>query len=97
MEMNTNWRVLKNTYGEEYLYNYLHELQAEPGRLLEREKIIEFFTANPEEHLAVQLCLAKMGKVKYNGLASLIYSPDIKLFKYPLILIFYQYCPCWQK
>jgi len=85
--------VCLTSVGEEYLYNCLHELQAEPGRLLDREKIIEFFAANSEERLKAQLCLAKMGKVKYNGLTSLIFNHDIKLYKYPIIFNFLSILP----
>jgi hypothetical protein len=85
--------VCLTSIGEEYLYNCLHELQAETGRLMEREKLIEFFTANFEERLTAQLCLAKMGKVKYNGLASLVFNPDIKLFRYPLFFDFLSVLP----
>jgi len=85
--------VCLTSIGEEYLYNCLHELQTEPSSLLEREKIIEFFTANSEERLTAQFCLAKMGKVKDNGLTSLIFNPDIKLFDYPLIFDFLAILP----
>jgi len=85
--------VCLTSIGEEYLYNCLHELQSEPSRLLEREKIIGFFTENSEVRLTVQLCLAKMGKVKNNGLASLISNPDIKLFSHPLIFNFLSILP----
>ena len=85
--------VCLTSIGEEYLYNCLHELQSEPSRLLEREKIIEFFTDNPEERLTAQFYLAKMGKVKYNGLTSLIFNPDIKLFSYPKIFNFLSILP----
>jgi energy-coupling factor transporter ATP-binding protein EcfA2 len=85
--------VCLTSIGEEYLYNCLHELQVEPGRLLKREEIIEFFTVNSEERLAAQFCLAKMGKVKYNRLASLIFNPDIKLFNYPFIYNFLSILP----
>jgi len=85
--------VCLTSIGEEYLFNCLHELQAEPSRLLEREKIIEFFIANSEERLAAQFCLAKMGKEKYNRLSSLIFNPDIKLFNYPLINSFLSVLP----
>jgi len=85
--------VCLTSIGEEYLYNCLHELQAEPSRLLEREKIIEFFTANSEERLAAQFYLAKMGKAKYNRLASLIFNPDIKLFNYPISYSFLSILP----
>jgi len=43
--------VCLTSIGEEYLYNCLHELQAEPGRLLEREKIIEFLWLIPKNVL----------------------------------------------
>ena len=49
--------------------------------------------ANSEERLTAQFCLAKMGKVKYNRLASLIFNPDIKLFNYPLIYDFLSILP----
>jgi DNA mismatch repair ATPase MutS len=85
--------VCLTSIGEEYLYNCLHELQTEPSRLLEREKIIVFFTANPEERLTAQFYLEKIGKVKYNGLASLIFNHDIKLFSYPLVFNFLSILP----
>ena len=77
--------ICLTSIGEECLYNCLHELQFESTHLMEREKAIEFFSINPEERLSTQLCLARLGKVNYNGLVSLIFDTNTKLFKHPFV------------
>ena len=74
-----------SSVGEEYLYNCLHELKLEPNCLLERNNSIKYFSENTEERLAVQMCLAKVGKSNYNGLAALIFDPNASLFKNTII------------
>ena len=69
----------QSSIGEEYLYNILQQPQYEQSSLLEREKLIKFFDEHPEERLAVQIAVAKLGKQNYNGLANLIFNADIKL------------------
>jgi DNA mismatch repair ATPase MutS len=77
--------VCLTSIGEEYLYNCLQELRSEPSCLLEREKMIDFFAACPDERLAVQFSLAKVGKVSHNGLSSFIFKHNVALFKHPFI------------
>ena len=69
----------QSSVGEEYLYNILHQPQYEESSLLDREKLINFFDEHPEERLAVQIAMAKLGKQNYNGLANLIFNAEIKL------------------
>jgi hypothetical protein len=71
-----------SSVGEEYLYNCLHELQQNPARLSEREKLIQFLLANPEERLAIQLTLTRLGKENYNGLVRLMFNADERYLKF---------------
>jgi len=70
--------VCLSSVGEEYLYNTLHQPEFELSGLQEREKLIQFFDEHPDERLAAQFALAKLGKQNYNGLPHLIFSADIK-------------------
>ena len=69
----------QSSVGEEYLYNALHQPQFELESLQARESLIKYFDENPEERLAAQVALAKVGKRNYNGLSHLIFNTDIKL------------------
>ena len=70
-----------SSVGEEYLYNALHQPIFDETELLKREGLIDFFDKHPEERLAVQIALAKLGKINYNGLTSLIFDTDFKLLE----------------
>ncbi|MCL2499548.1 MAG: hypothetical protein FWE90_04330 [Defluviitaleaceae bacterium] len=71
-----------SSVGEEYLYNCLHELKQNPASLQEREKLIQFLSANPEERLEIQMALAKMGKENYNGLVRIIFNADDRFLRF---------------
>jgi len=74
----------QTSVGEEYLYHCLHELPLNNQALAKRESLIQFFTDNPDERLAVQdLFASHMGKENYNGLTALMFAPNISLLKYP--------------
>lgn len=77
--------VCHTSVGEEYLYNCLHEPQFELSRLEMREAFISRLKEQPEERFKIQLCLAKLGKVNFNGIPDLIYNSGGKLLKYPVI------------
>ncbi|MCL2363092.1 MAG: hypothetical protein FWC71_00330 [Defluviitaleaceae bacterium] len=74
--------VCLSSVGEEYLYNCLHDLQQRPNALLEREKLVQFFSAETEERLAVHMALHRLGKENYNGLARLMFAFDGKFLKF---------------
>lgn len=77
--------VCHTSVGEEYLYNCLHEPQFDESKLLKREEFIIFLKDNPEERLKLQVYLAKLGKINYNGIPAMIYSSDLKLLGIPVI------------
>jgi hypothetical protein len=74
--------VCQSSVGEEYLYNALHELQRNEPLLAEREQLARFLANQPEDRLAVQFALAKIGKENYNGLVRLIFDADERYIKY---------------
>ena len=75
--------VCLTSVGEEYLYNCLHELPLAPDGLLKREQLIKYFQENPDKRMAVQGCLARVGKESYNGLPYLLFYGGNKMLKYP--------------
>lgn len=77
--------VCLTSVGEEYLYDCLHSPQYEETKLLEREAFINFLQKQPDERFKLQIYLAKLGKVNFNGLSSLIYNAQGNLLKYPFI------------
>ena len=74
-----------SSVGEEYLYNCLHEIKFDKTELLDRENLIKFFEQNPQERFDTQFALANLGKLNYNGVASLIFRDDIKLLSQPYV------------
>jgi hypothetical protein len=74
--------VCLSSVGEEYLYNCLHELQQNAAPLKERERLVQFLSANPGERLAIQMALANMGKENYNGLVRILFNADERFLKY---------------
>jgi len=50
--------------GEEYLFALLHQPEFSEEKLLERNRLIEFFRTNKEKRLEVQTILAGMGKMR---------------------------------
>ena len=74
--------VCLSSVGEEYLYNCLHELQQDESGLLAREDLVQYLSANPEERLAVQMALYRLGKQNYNGLIRLMFATDKRFLKY---------------
>jgi hypothetical protein len=77
--------ICQSSVGEEYLYNCLHELQQNPEPLSEREKLIKYLSAKPEDRLAIQLILAKMGKENYNGLVRIIFNTNERFLRFQWI------------
>ena len=69
----------QSSVGEEYLYNTLQQPLFDEVALLKREQLIDFFDKHPEERVAAQIALARLGKSNYNGLTSLIFDTDFKL------------------
>ena len=64
--------------GEEYLYNALHEIRFDTGKLLQREKLIDLLERDGELRKAVQLVLAKLGKSDFNQLCGSIFDAKSK-------------------
>ena len=77
--------VCLTSVGEEYLYEVLHEPQFNEDKLLKREKLISYLKENPEDRLALQVYLSKLGKSDYNDISSFIYHADTKSIKYPFL------------
>ena len=71
--------------GEEYLYSCLREPQFDTAGLELREAFIQRMKAQPEARFKIQMCLARLGKLDFNGLADLIYSHDRQPLKYAFI------------
>ncbi|MCL2203840.1 MAG: hypothetical protein FWB88_07865 [Defluviitaleaceae bacterium] len=74
--------ICLSSVGEEYLYNCLHELQRGNAPLLERERLVQFLAANPEERLVIQMALAGLGKENYNGLVRLMFNADERFLRF---------------
>jgi hypothetical protein len=85
--------VCQSSVGEEYLYNCLHELQRDAAFMLRRERLVRFLDTHPEDRLAIQLALAKVGKENYNGFARLIFDADNRFIKYQWIYVMLSLLP----
>lgn len=77
--------VCNTSIGEEYLYDCLHEPQFEQVRFSIREAFISRLQEQPEERLKVQMCLARLGKINFNGISDLIYNSGNQTLKFPFI------------
>lgn len=67
IDMDEIFMVMNNTrsaMGEEYLYSMLHQLKYQEEDLLERERLIQFFTKNEDARIRIQEILSNMGKVR---------------------------------
>lgn len=53
----------ESAIGEEYLFAMLHQLQFDNSKLIEREKLMNFFEENQETRVSMQFSLWKMGKI----------------------------------
>ena len=74
----------QTSVGEEYLYHVLHDLPLNNNAFLQREKLINFFTKNPNIRTKVQANLAHyVGKENFNGLSSLLFTPSATALKWP--------------
>jgi len=85
LDMNKVFRrinVCLTSVGEEYLYNCLHELPLNPDKLQAREQLIRFFEKYPDKRLAVQSCLAGVGRDNFNGLPFLLFFGSHKMLKF---------------
>ena len=77
--------VCHTSVGEEYLYSYLREPQFELSNLELRESFISRMSKQPGERFKIQVCLARLGKVSFNGVAELIYNSSERAWKFPFI------------
>lgn len=85
--------VCLTSVGEEYLYSVMHEPKFTEDALVEREKLITYLKDHPAERLKIQMILAKLGKVNYNGLCTLMFNPDSKLIGKPLVYKIFAFIP----
>lgn len=67
LDMDQIFMTINNTCsaaGEEYLFALLHQPEFSEEKLLERNRLIEFFRTNKEKRLEVQTILSGMGKMR---------------------------------
>ena len=67
LDMDQIYMTMNNTVtaiGEEYLYALLRQPKYDENELKERNRLIEFFSANAEKRLQIQEILSSMGKVR---------------------------------
>lgn len=66
INMEEIFMLINNTgsaIGEEYLYALLHKLQFEEEKLKERERLMNYFSDNEDDRLALQFAFHRMGKI----------------------------------
>lgn len=92
LDMDTVFRRINaacSSAGEELLYAVLHGAPAGPGGTADFENAVRFFTENPNERLAAQMALSRLGRVPGNGMAGFFARPKDKTlphaFVYPLL------------
>ncbi|WP_167956418.1 MutS-related protein [Anaerosporobacter faecicola] len=66
LDLKNIYMLLNNTessVGEEYLYYVLRQLRFDKEELLERDKVMEYFTQHEEERIKFQLIMSRLGKL----------------------------------
>lgn len=67
IDMDEIFMLLNNTgsaIGEEYLYSVLRKIQFKEEELIERNRLIEYFSTHAEQRLKLQIALKSIGKLK---------------------------------
>lgn len=79
LDMQSIFMLMNHTMsscGEDYLYAMLHMPMVSEDTLRERERLIEFFRTHEKERTEVQLCLARIGKMKDISMTDYIYRME---------------------
>ncbi|WP_270506008.1 MutS-related protein [Eubacterium limosum] len=68
----------ESSVGEEWLYAVLHDPLGQREGAENRERLMDDLNASSEVRMKVQMALARLGKVPYNGLPGYIYEAESK-------------------
>lgn len=78
-----------SSVGSEYLYARLHEITHHQSELDDFEGLVRAFEQDPEFREQVAVCLHRLGKNDYNGVAGFVFDPEGKrlqnAFIYPVL------------